>query len=273
MSWKRFWRQPGSRTGLAVFALICLLVAFAPWIAPIQPDKMDFAHSLEGPTQRHIMGTDQYGRDIFSRIAHGGRISLFAGLAAVLLGGVVGSVIGLISGYAGGAVDDVVMRVVDLLLTFPGLLLALMVMAVLGPGLTQTVTAVGVTFIAIFARVVRSTTLRIRRLAFVEAADALGHSWFRVLARHVLPNALPAALSTAAITFSWAVLSVSSLSFIGLGVKPPNPEWGAMLSEARSYAASAWWAAVFPGVFITLLVVSVNLIAEGLEEGQSREAA
>lgn len=219
------------------------------------------------------MGTDQYGRDVFARIVHGGRISILAGLSAVLLGGVVGSIIGLISGYVGGIVDDYLMRVVDLLLTFPGLLLALMVIAVLGPGLVTTVIAVGVTFIAVFARVIRSATLRLRQQAYVEAANALGSRASAVLLRHILPNTLPSALATAAITFSWAVLSVSSLSFIGLGVRPPTPEWGAMLSEARSYASQAWWAAAFPGLFITLLVMSVNLIAEGLEDSQGRDAA
>ncbi|WP_330253771.1 ABC transporter permease [Nocardia sp. NBC_00565] len=227
------------------------------------------AQKFQGPSAQHWFGTDNLGRDLYTRMVHGAGLSLTATLSAVAIALVVGSALGLLSGSIGGFVDTVIMRLVDVLLSIPSLLLSLALVTALGFGTRNVAIAVGVSLIANFARVLRSEVLRVRQAPYVEAAHASGVRWYTVLGRHVLPNSYQPVLALAAVEFGMAVLAVSALSFLGYGAKPPTPEWGALISEGRNYLATAWWMTTLPGLVIVAVVVSAQRLGRAIGRSQN----
>ncbi|MEV5839780.1 ABC transporter permease [Nocardia sp. NPDC052112] len=227
------------------------------------------AQKFQAPSARHWFGTDNLGRDLYTRMVHGAGLSLTATLSAVAIALIAGSILGLLSGSIGGFVDTVIMRFVDVLLSIPSLLLSLALVTALGFGTRNVAVAVGVSLIANFARVMRSEVLRVRQAPFVEAAHAAGVRWYTVLARHVLPNSYQPVLALAAVEFGMAVLSVSALSFLGYGAKPPTPEWGSLISEGRNFLATAWWMTTLPGLVIIVVVLSAQRLGRAVGRSHS----
>ncbi|MER7519756.1 ABC transporter permease [Streptomyces sp. NPDC126499] len=257
------------RPGVALAAVVLLAVAVAAvapeLLAPRQPDLIDPVDALAGPGAGHWLGTDQLGRDVFSRIVHGARTSLVIGLGATALAVVAGSLLGVFAATAGRAVDQVLMRGTDILMAFPGLMLSLVVVAVLGPGTGNATLAIGASLLPGFVRLARGQALAIRDSDYVQAALVMGRGRASILFRHLLPNALPPLLVLATVNVGSAVIAGSTLSFLGLGPQPPSPEWGAMLAEGRDHLDTAWAAAVFPGLAITVTVVSVTVVGRALQ--------
>lgn len=254
------------RVALVGIAVIILAALLAPLVAPYDPMAVDPSHRLLPPNRQHLFGTDQLGRDGFSRVVWGGRLSLTVGLIAVAIELVVGTVVGVVSGYLGGVVDTVVMRLCDVMLAMPGLVLALFIVAVLGPGLTNVMVALGIGGIPGVTRLVRGATLALREREFVESARAAGASAPRVMARHILPNVLPPILVLTTLDVGTIILAGAALSFIGLGAQPPSPEWGAMLTGARDYFTRAWWLSVFPGLAIVTVVLCLNVMGDAVRD-------
>jgi len=265
-AWRRLWRKPGAVLGGALVAAFTALALFAPVVAPYPPMEMDFRAVQQPPSLAHPFGTDDLGRDVFSRVAYGARISLQVGLIAVGIAAVIGTAMGLIAALAGGWLDGVIMRSVDVMLAFPGILLALAVVAVLGPGLANMMIAVGVSAIPVYARTVRGTTLSVMELDYVVAARSLGAGHVRVALQYVLPNVSAPIIVLATIGIATSILSAAGLSYLGLGAQPPTPEWGSMLSDARAYLRTGWWMAVFPGLAIMIVVMAFNLLGDGLRD-------
>lgn len=259
-------RNPTAMLGLAVLVVLTFLALAAPWIAPYDPIKQNPLMSFQAPSGQHWLGTDQFGRDILTRLLYGARISLRIGLVAVGIAIAFGGLLGLVSGYYGGWIDQVISRFVDLLLAFPGILLALVIVSVIGPSLMNVMIAVGVAATPTYARVVRGSVLAARENVYVEAAQAVGASDRRVLVQHVLPNVLAPVIVLATLGVAGAILTGAALSFLGLGAAPPTPEWGAMLSEGRSYMRIAWWISTFPGLAIMVAVLATNLFGDGLRD-------
>jgi peptide/nickel transport system permease protein len=247
--------------------VIGVLVAglLAPVISPYDPIKIT-PDALAPPSREHLFGTDDLGRDILSRMLYGARISPIVGLIAVAISAVAGVGMGLVSGYAGGAADNVIMRIVDVLLSFPGIVLAIGIVAILGPGLNHALLAVGIAGIPTFARVVRGSVLVEKEKEYVEAARLLGVRTPRLLLLHILPNVMAPVIVLSSLSVATAILAAAALSFVGLGAQLPTPEWGAMLSQGREYLSSQWWVATFPGIAIALTVLSVNLLGDGLRD-------
>jgi peptide/nickel transport system permease protein len=246
--------------GLAVLAVL------APRLSPRDPIKTAPREALEPPGARYVLGSDQYGRDVLSRVLHGARISLVIGLIAVAIAVALGTPIGLVAGYYGGRLDGVLMRVIDVMLAFPGILLALAIVSVLTPGLAHLMIAVGLAAVPTYARLVRSSVLSARENLYVEAARAIGCRDALVLGRYILPNVVAPIIVTATLGMGTAILSAAALSFLGLGSQPPEPEWGRMLSEGRDYLREAWWISTFPGLGIMLTVLAMNLLGDGLRD-------
>ena len=259
-------RHRSGLAGLVVFAIIVLAGTFGPLFLADDPIQQDLSRAFLSPSARNLLGTDQLGRDVLTRIVYGARYSLGLGGAAVVLAVAVGTPIGAVSGYFGGAVDMVVQRLTDALLSFPGLLLALALIAGLGTGAVNLVIAVGVSAIPTFIRLVRASALKIRELPYVEAARALGLSDWSIIARHVIPNSLTPVIVQGSLQMGTAILIASGLGFLGLGVTPPTPEWGSMLGEARNYIFSDARLVTIPGVAISIAVLSLNLIGDGLRD-------
>ncbi len=264
--WTRLSRKPGAMMGAVLIVAFVAVAVFAPAIAPHSPTKMDFRAVKQSPSAAHPFGTDDLGRDVLSRVAHGARISLQVGVIAVGIAAVVGTLMGLVAGLAGGWLDGLIMRTVDVMLAFPGILLALAVVAVLGPGLANMMIAVGVSAIPVYARTVRGTTMAVMELDYVTGARALGAGHVRVALRYVLPNVSAPIIVLATIGFATSILSAAGLSYLGLGAQPPTPEWGSMLSDARAYLRTGWWMAVFPGLAIMMVVMAFNLLGDGLRD-------
>jgi peptide/nickel transport system permease protein len=268
----RLARRRTSLFGLLVVAIAFLTAAFAPAISPFDPLEQDISQRLREPGWRdaqgrvHALGTDHLGRDILARIVYGSRIALLVGLSAVLVSGVLGMAIGLVAGYFGGRVDDFLMRLADIQLAFPFILLAIAVIGVLGPSLRNIIVVIGVSSWVVYARVVRGEVLSIREREFVQAAVALGSRDGRILARHVLPNAFTPWLVVATLDMARVIVIESALSFLGLGVQPPTPTWGGMLADGRVYLSTAWWLATFPGLAILITVLGINLFGDGLRD-------
>jgi peptide/nickel transport system permease protein len=249
--------------------LVTLLVAaglFGPIIVPYGPIDIAPQRSLQPPNWSHPFGTDTLGRDILSRVLSGARISLRLGLVAVALAATVGIVIGLVAGFYGGIVDSLLMRVVDALLAFPNILLALAIIAILGRSLTNVMIAVGLASIPAYARLVRSSTLSIKEMAYVEAARAVGCTGGTIMRRHILPNLVAPVIVLATLGLAAAIFAASSLSFLGVGAQPPTPEWGAMVSQGRDRLEQAWWISAFPGLAIALSVMAINILGDGLRD-------
>jgi len=272
MTLKRLARRRTALFGLAVVAVVILSAVGAPLVTVFDPIEQDINQRLKEPGwrnaagQAHVLGTDHLGRDILARIIYGSRVALVVGLSAVLISGVLGMVIGLVSGYFGGKVDDFFMRLADIQLAFPFILLAIAVIGVLGPSLRNIIVVIGVSSWVVYARVVRGEVLSIREREFVQAAIALGSRDGRVVLRHVLPNAFTPWLVVATLDMARVIVIESALSFLGLGVQPPTPTWGGMLADGRVYLSTAWWLATFPGLAILVTVLGINLLGDGLRD-------
>ncbi len=269
---RRLVRRRTALFGILVVLGVLLAAAFAPLVAPFDPLEQDIGQRLREPGWQdaqgrvHPLGTDHLGRDILSRIVFGSRIALVVGLAAVVISGLLGMVIGLLAGYFGGRVDDFLMRLADIQLAFPFILLAIAVIGVLGPSLRNIIIVIGVSSWVVYARVVRGEVLSIREREYVQAAIALGSQHWRVLRHHVLPNTLTPWLVVATLDMARVIVIESALSFLGLGVQPPTPTWGGMLADGRVYLSTAWWLATFPGLAILITVLGINLFGDGLRD-------
>jgi peptide/nickel transport system permease protein len=251
----------------ALVVLFLVVCALAPqWIARYSPTDMQADQILLPPGAKHWLGTDYFGRDVFSVIVYGARESLFIGFASVIVGGLSGGMIGAVSGYFGGWVDNVLMRVIDVVMTIPGVLLALAVAAALGPGLWNIILAVAIAAVPNYARIMRGQILSVKNRSFVMASRSIGATELSVFFKHVLPNSLSPLLVMAAIGIGTSILTGSGLSFLGLGVLKEIPDWGALLSQGRGYLTVAWWICTFPGLAITLFVLSVNVIGDELRD-------
>jgi glutathione transport system permease protein len=264
--WRRFRRQRLAMLAAFVILLLVLSAVFAPWIAPFDPATPDYDSLLDGPSAMHWLGTDAYGRDILSRIIWGGQVSLTVGVLSVALGGVVGIVLGLISGFFGGWLDGMLMRLMDVLLAFPGIILAIGVVAVLGPGIDNVIYSIAVFSVPVFARLVRGSTLSLKQTLYVQAARSIGVSKIALMLRHILPGAMPGVIVYASLRLGTSILTAASLSFIGLGARPPSSEWGAMLAEGRSYLGVADHLTLFPGLAIFVTVLAFNVLGDGLRD-------
>jgi peptide/nickel transport system permease protein len=265
-TWKRLRRQRLALVGGGVLILLVFVALLAPLLAPQDPLAQDLYGRLQAPSLEHPFGTDDFGRDILSRIIYGARISLRIGLVAITAALAVGTVLGLLAGYWGGAIDTLIMRIMDLLLAFPSILLAIAVVAVTGPGIDNAIMAVSVVLIPQFARLVRSSVLSVREMAYVEAARALGAGQARILLISVLPNCMAPIIVQTTLSLGTAILDAAGLSFLGLGAQPPTPEWGAMLAGGRELLLEAPWVMTFPGLAIFAVVLALNLFGDGLRD-------
>jgi ABC-type dipeptide/oligopeptide/nickel transport system permease subunit len=259
-------RNRGAVAGLTVLVAIIAAAVLAPAIAPYDPIRMNPSDRMQPPSTSHWFGTDLFGRDILSRVLYGFRISLVVALVSVVLGTVSGVTLGLIAGYGGGWVDATIMKVMDMLLAFPGILLALGIIALLGPGLVNAMIAVGISSIPGYARLARGDVLAAKGCLYVDAARTIGCSHRRILIRHILPNVIAPVIVLSALNTAWAILTTASLSFLGLGIQPPTPELGALLNDGRNYLAVAPWITLYPGLAIMLVVMAINLLGDGLRD-------
>jgi peptide/nickel transport system permease protein len=264
--WKRFRRNRLGLVGLALVSILVLTALLAPWLAPYDPAAQSLFDRREPPGELYMLGADAFGRDILSRIIFGARVTLTVSVASVGIGVLAGGALGTLAGYVGGWVDTLIMRVMDVLLAFPYLLLAIIIVSALGPGLTNTVIAIGIWTIPAFARVARGSVAGIRERDFVDAARSLGARDVRIVRRHVVPNFLATLLVYASLYLAYAILMESALSFLGLGVQPPTPSWAGMIAAGRDYITSAPHIATIPGIAIALAVVGFNLLGDGLRD-------
>jgi peptide/nickel transport system permease protein len=264
-AWRRFSSHRLAVVGLAVILTLVLLAVFARMVAPHDPIRQDLPRALEGPSREFPLGTDEFGRCLLSRILYGARISLVVGIIATAIGAGAGVILGLVGGYF-PRLDGLVMRSMDVLLAFPGILLAIAIMAALGPSLLNVMIAVGIRSIPSFARVTRSMVLALKELDFVQGARALGAGHPRVLFRHILPNSVSPLLVFSSLQVATAILLAAILSFLGLGVQPPTPEWGKMVSDGRNYLMEAPHVSLFPGIAIFLTVMGFNCLGDGLRD-------
>jgi len=263
---RRLRRRPLVIAAFAVLALFVILALAAPLLAPHDPIALIPGAVLRPPSRSFPLGTDELGRDVLSRVIHGARISLRIGLVTIGIALVLGTVIGVLAGFYGGVIDGVLMAVMEVLLAFPQILLAMAILAMLGPSLTNAMIAVGLSAVPVYARTARGTTLSVRAMDYVEAARAIGVGDGRILARHVLPNMISPVVVLATAGVGIAILIAAGLSYLGLGAQPPTPEWGAKRSQTRAYLGNAWWMSTFPGLAITLVVISLNLCGDWLRD-------
>lgn len=270
--WYYFTRSKGAVIGLAVFVIVVLMAIFAPLIAPHLPNEQDRTLLLlppswmQGGNTSYLLGTDPVGRDIFSRLVYGARFSLFIGIVVVSLSVVSGVVIGLIAGFAGGRTDIVIMRIMDIVLAFPSLLLALVLVAVLGPGLMNAMMAIALVNLPHFVRLTRASVMTEKTKDYVVGSRVAGARWPRLMFITILPNCLAPLIVQATLAFSAAILDAAALGFLGMGAQPPTPEWGTMLAEAREFISRAWWVVTFPGLAILITVLAINLMGDGLRD-------
>ena len=268
--WQQFWRKLAKRkislVGLEIIIFYVFIALSAPWIAPHDPYNIQLDKSLTSPGSEFLFGTDDKGRDILSRVLYGSQLSLLVGVVAVTIGACIGVPVGLVAGYYGGWWDTVLMRIIDVLLAFPGMLLALAIVSALGPSLFNVMLAVGIFSIPTFARLVRGSTLAVKKLEYVDAIRALGAGDGRILFIHILPNVLSPIIVQGTLRLATAILTAAGLSFLGMGAQPPSAEWGAMLSSGRDFIFSAPYVAIFPGLAIAFLVIGFNLFGDGLRD-------
>lgn len=262
----RFLQNRLAVAGACVVGAFLFLSVFSPWLTPYDPTEQNLLVRLSGPSLRHPLGTDEFGRDVLSRLMVGARLSFGIGFFAVLLAFVAGGALGLVSGYYGGFVDLAIMHFVDILMSFPGMLLALVFVAVLGVGEANVTLAIGVATIPVFTRVVRGSVLGIKNLEYIESARAMGSRDLRIMWRYIWPNVVGPVIILATLRIATAILTAAALSFIGLGVQPPKPEWGAMLSEGRAYLRTSPHVVTFPGLAIMMVVLAFNLMGDGLRD-------
>ncbi len=259
------WRNPIGMIGAAIILIVVLMAVLAPVVSPYSPSDQK-ARRLLSPSRAHLMGTDELGRDTLSRIIYGARVSLQVGIIAVLIALVIGTALGVLTGYCGGRVDTWVMRVVDIMFAFPGLILAIVIAGLLGPSRRNAMIAIGVVYAPAFARVIRGSVLAVMSEPYVEAGRVIGARSGWLIRRYVLPNILAPLIVLASVYLSSAILSEAALSFLGLGVQPPEPSWGGMLNIARTYMERAPWMAVFPGLAIMIVVLGFNFLGDGLRD-------
>lgn len=252
--------------GVAIFAIIVFSAIFAPVIAPYDPSEINFADKLVGPGWAHFFGTDDLGRDIFSRVIYGARTSLVIGFTVLIVAMMIGVPIGLVSGYFGGKIDTIMMRLSDVFLAFPPLLLPIAITAALGTGLMNAMLALAISWFPWYARIVRGTVMSIRSELYISAARAMGVKHWRIMIRHAVPNSWTPVIVQASMDFGYTILAAASLSFIGIGARPPTIEWGLMVASSRSKFLDYWWTAAFPGLAIFLAVLAVNLIGDGVRD-------
>ena len=264
--WRRLKRNRLAMVGLVILILIVLVAIFADVIAPYPYDLQNYSDVKQWPSSKYIFGTDNFGRDIFSRVIYGTRVSLQIGFISLSVGALVGSIFGAIAGYFGGWVDTVIMRFTDILMSIPKIVLAIAIASTLGPGLVNAMIAVAISSIPNFARVVRASTLTVKDQEYIEAAIAIGAGNSRVIFRHIFPNILAPIIVQATLGVGVSIILAASLSFLGLGVEPPTPEWGAMLSAARTYIRDEWYMVLFPGLAIMITVLALNLLGDRLRD-------
>jgi peptide/nickel transport system permease protein len=265
-SWRLLLRNPVTVVSAVVLAVIVLVAVTANWIAPFEVNDVDVPNALRPPSGAHWFGTDELGRDVFSRVLVAIGASMRVAVVSVTFAVVVGVTIGVVAGYRGGWVDAIFMRIVDVMFAFPVLLLALAVVAVMGPGVTTTILAIGIVYTPIFARVARASTLSVRVEPFVQVSRAMGTGHLYVLGRHILPNIAGPLIVQTSISLAFAILSEAALSFLGLGIQPPEPSLGRMIFDSQGFVTLAWWMAVFPGAAIFVIVLAFNLTGDGLRD-------
>lgn len=263
---RKYLKNKSFLTGIIMAAIVIAMLIISFFWLPYDPQEMYLTPKLEPPSIAHLMGSDQFGRDVFSRVMKGIQSSLLIGAAVVVTGGIAGTVLGALSGYLGGYTDDIIMKVVDAQMAFPGILLALMLMCIFGRGLNNTILALSIMAIPRFVRMSRSGFMKYRDQDFVKAEKVRGASALRIMFMHILPNIYPELMATASLTFASAVMSEAGLSYLGLGVAPPNPSLGLMMSEAQDYILRSPWYIVMPAAVITIMVMSFNLIGDGIQE-------
>jgi peptide/nickel transport system permease protein len=263
---RRFLRSRTGVVGAIVLLIVVLAALFASRIAPYSPTRQDFRVERQPPSAQHLMGTDEFGRDVFSRVIWGAQTSLEAGAVAATIALVIGLALGMLAAFYGGGADNVIMRCMDVILAFPYILLAIAVVAILGPGLLNAMIAIAIVYIPHYARVVRGSVLSVRSRDYVEAARALGASDRRVMLQHVLPNTMAPVIVTMTLIIGSAIIDTAGLSFLGLGTQPPTPDWGNMLSAGRSYVIDSPWIATFPGLAILVTVLAFNLMGDALRD-------
>jgi len=265
-TWRRLRLNKAAMIGLAVLSALVVSAVFAPLIAPYDPAKMDVRERLQGPSLKHYLGTDNFGRDIFSRIVHASRISLVIGFVAVGIGAVFGGSAGAVSGYYGGVLDNLLMRVMDILLSIPQIILAIAIVGAMGANLLNLMIAVGISVLPRYARLVRASAMSLRNLEFIEAARATGASDLRIIVQNILPNCMAPLIVLSTLGVAQAILSAATLSFLGLGIQPPAPEWGSMLSAGRQFLRNAPHLTIFPGLAIVVVVMALNMLGDGLRD-------
>ncbi|MDF2675032.1 MAG: peptide transporter permease [Clostridiales bacterium] len=264
--WKRLKKNKLALVGLSIIIILVLVAIFADFIAPYPYAKQNLQATFQFPSSKHFFGTDEFGRDIFSRIIYGSRISFEVGFIAVSIAVVVGGILGAMAGYYGGKLDNLIMRSMDMLLAIPQILLAISIVAALGPGLANLMIAVGISSIPGYSRIVRASVLSIKDQEFVEAARAAGSSNTRIIFKHIIPNVLAPIIVQATLGVALAILTAAGLSFIGLGIQPPTPEWGSMLSGGRGYIRDYWYMTMFPGLAIVVTIFALNVLGDGLRD-------
>ena len=262
----RLIKSPLAILGATIVFVFAFTAIFAPWLATHDPALIVLANRLQPPSPQHWLGTDDLGRDVFSRLVYGARVSLMVGIGVVAIRALIGVLVGLVSGYAGGAVDALLMRITDVFIAFPGILLALAIMAIWGTGLINVVIALSVVGWPQFARLVRAEVLSLRERDYVQAGRALGGNAVRLVSRHVFPNVLPIIVVYTSLNISAPIIAEAALSFLGLGIQPPEVSWGSMLSSAHRYMRVAWWLATFPGIAITVSVIGFNLFGDAVRD-------
>lgn len=270
LTWKDVWRQifrnPLSLAGTVIIVLLVIFALLAPWIAPYDPYATDPINKLLPPSGEHWFGTDGLGRDILSRVLYGARISLWIAILILLIAGTLGTVVGILAGYLGGFGDNLLMRITDIFMAFPQLILAMAIAAALGPTLTNVVIAVSFGAWTVFARLARSRAIAVREEDFVEAARATGAGSLRILFVHILPLALSPVIIQATISMGGVILTAAGLGFLGFGAQPPSPEWGVMVSDGRNFMPHGWWVSTFPGLAIMVTVLGFNLLGDGIRD-------
>ncbi|WP_025785714.1 ABC transporter permease [Sporosarcina sp. D27] len=259
-------QNKAAMAGAIIIGIYLLMMLVAPIVAPYDPYDISLEDKLTPPSMEHWMGTDDKGRDILSRILYGSRLSIGVGFASVLFGAFFGITLGLVAGYYGKWIDTIISRLLDVMLAFPGILLALAIISALGPGLINVTIAVGVFSIPLFARIVRGSTMEVKKLEYIDAIRTLGANDFTIIFKHIFPNVLSPIIVQGSMRLATAILSAAGLSFLGLGAQPPSPEWGAMLSSGRDFLFSAPYMALFPGLMISILVLGFNLFGDGLRD-------
>ncbi|MGG3956240.1 nickel transporter permease [Bhargavaea massiliensis] len=264
--WVRFRKNKMALVGSGIVLFFILLAVFAPFIAPYDMNDQQLSMRLQAPSKEHIFGTDDFGRDIFSRVVYGARISLWVGFFSVLGSVVIGSLLGIIAGYYGRWIDAVISRIFDIMLAFPSILLAIGIVAVLGPSLKNALIAIAVINIPNFGRLIRSRVLSIKQEEYITAAKAIGMSDARILFHHILPNSMAPIIVQGTLAIATAIIEAAALGFLGLGAQPPNPEWGKMLADSKAYLTQAPWTMIFPGLAIMLTVLGFNLMGDGLRD-------